>query len=181
MLQRLPPAVTRLKLSDKEKRDNQPRWTDNMQHSANTSTFSYLAAHPHNEDITPRTDLRSHTKAISLSPSRQQLHGRVFAFSLPDLRGREYRKNIRRNAAVGKVGFNLHTECFSGTTEAISMCVMCVNWTRACCNVVARFTKSACHHYMMRAARLRRSQTYLTSALGKKKESKLRVPKNNLT
>lgn len=29
---------------------------------------------PHNEDITPRTDLRNHTKAISWSLSRQRLH-----------------------------------------------------------------------------------------------------------
>lgn len=84
----LPPSVTRLKLSDergegkKKKGERQPpRWTDNMQQSDNTYPFSYLAVHPpNNEDITHRTDLRSHTKAISLSPSRQHAVRARFRF-----------------------------------------------------------------------------------------------------
>lgn len=62
-----PLSVTRLKLSDEEKRDNGGRITCSIQL---TLIPSPIVLHtPHNEDITHRTGLRSHTKAISLSPS----------------------------------------------------------------------------------------------------------------
>lgn len=67
MLQLLPPAVTRLKLPDRERR-HPPRWTEDMRHSADT--WCYFAAQPHDEDIKrARADLRSRTKAISLPGS----------------------------------------------------------------------------------------------------------------
>lgn len=64
MLQFLPPAVTRLKLPDRERR-HPPRWTEDMRHSAGTGC--YFAAQPRDEDIKrARADLRTRTKAISL-------------------------------------------------------------------------------------------------------------------
>lgn len=182
MLQRLSPAVARLKLPDEEKRQP-PRWTENMQHSTNTSTHLLSCC-------TPPTMRTLHLAQI-YGIIQKQLVGVwaasgctarfAFLFFLNADVSIE-KKNIPWNAAVGKVGFNLHGDCFAGTTKAISMCVMCIKWTQACGNVVARFAKSACHYYMMWAARLRRNQTYLTSALGtQKKKVSFGSPKNNLT
>lgn len=73
MLQRflslLSVGITRLKLSDQDEKET--RWTDNMQHSANTYPFSYLAAtHPPTMrgHYTSHRFTESYKKQLVLSP-----------------------------------------------------------------------------------------------------------------
>lgn len=156
MLQRVPPC-SRLKLSDKEKATSRHggRRTCSIRRTLipspillHTPTMRTL----HIAQILRESYKTSNQFVSEPSAAAAAVRARFrffFLFALPELRGREYRENIRlKMRAFGKVKRkNAHRSLLRHYTKAISMCVMCVKLgTSVLQTFVAGFTKSACHN-----------------------------------
>lgn len=108
MLRRFPPSVTRLKLSDKEKRGSRygGRITCSIQ-----PTLIPSPALLHNPTMRTLHIAQIYgviQKQLVCLRAVSSGTGAFCFFSLPELSGREYRQNIHWNAAFAKVKWDVH-------------------------------------------------------------------------